>query len=367
MPTYLAPTLATTGEPDPMGKTSPWKNFIWIGTALAIAMPLSAWEPRGVAAAAAASAAAASAASAPKVAFSDQRLSNGLRVLISEDHTAPVCSVAVVYDVGSANERPGRTGFAHLFEHMMFKGSANVGSGEHFILIYNNGGTMNGTTNKDRTNYFETLPANQLELALFLESDRMRSLDITKANLDNQRNAVQEERRQGVDNQPYGKSSEIFDALAYEHFAYKHSTIGSMDDLNAATVDDVAAFFKMYYAPNNATLAIVGDVDSAKALALVKKYFESIPRQPAPPAVDHKEPEQTAERRQSVDDPLARVPRVTIGYHVPPGNTKDYYALDVLGSILSDGRSSRLYESVVRQKQLASGAFAGVYETRGPG
>ncbi len=151
-----------------MGKTSPWKNFIWIGTALAIAMPLSAWEPRGVAAAAAASAAAASAASAPKVAFSDQRLSNGLRVLISEDHTAPVCSVAVVYDVGSANERPGRTGFAHLFEHMMFKGSANVGSGEHFILIYNNGGTMNGTTNKDRTNYFETLPANQLELALFL-------------------------------------------------------------------------------------------------------------------------------------------------------------------------------------------------------
>src|SRR6266542_3373473 len=171
MPTYLA----SSEEQDPMG-TTPLKHLMWIGVALAVAFPLSILEPGPVPVAA----------EAPRVAFTDHRLANGLRVLIAEDHTAPVFSIAVVYDVGSANERPGRTGFAHLFEHMMFKGSANVGSGELFLLIFNNGGSMNGTTNKDRTSYFETLPANQLELALFLEADRMRSLDITQANLDNQ-------------------------------------------------------------------------------------------------------------------------------------------------------------------------------------
>ena len=182
-------------------------------------------------------------------------------MIISEDHSAPVFAIAVNYNVGSRDERKGRTGFAHLFEHMMFKGSANVGPGEHPHLVFTNGGTMNGTTNKDRTLYFEILPANQLDLALFLEADRMRSLDITKANLDNQRNAVQEERRLGVDNQPYGRTFEVRDELAYDNFAYKHSVIGSMADLNAATVDDVPSFFKTYYAPNNAVLSIVGDVD----------------------------------------------------------------------------------------------------------
>src|SRR5437773_2311493 len=169
---------------------------------------------------------------------------------------------------------------------MMFKGSENVGSGEHFVLIFNNGGNMNGTTNEDRTNYFEALPANQLDLALFLEADRMRSLAITKENLDNQRNAVQEERRLGVDNQPYGKSSDTLPRLAYQNFAYAHSVIGSMDDLSAATVEDVVSFFRMYYAPNNAVIAIVGDVDPATTLEKVKKYFGVIPRQPTPPAVD---------------------------------------------------------------------------------
>ena len=195
------------------------------------------------------------------VQFSDTRLSNGLRVIISEDHYAPIFAIAVSYAAGSKDERVGRTGFAHLFEHMMFKGSENVGSGEHFFLVFNYGGSMNGTTNTDRTLYYEILPKNQLDLGLFLEADRMKSLAITKENLDNQRNAVQEERRLRLDNQPYGKSQERFNEMAYDNFAYKHSVIGSMEDLNAATVDDVASFFKTYYAPNNAVLALVGDLD----------------------------------------------------------------------------------------------------------
>src|SRR3954471_6617699 len=163
------------------------------------------------------------------VTYKETKLKNGLRVITVEDHSAPVIALDITYNVGSRDERKGRTGFAHLFEHMMFKGSENVGTGEHFYLIFNNGGTMNGTTNEDRTTYFEALPANQLDLALFLEADRMKSLAITKANLDNQRNAVQEERRLGVDNQPYGKTFEALDELAYENFAYKHTTIGSME------------------------------------------------------------------------------------------------------------------------------------------
>src|SRR5205814_5444752 len=161
-------------------------------------------------------------------------LSNGRRLIVAEDHSAPVFSLAVVYNVGSRNERAGRTGFAHLFEHMMFKGSENVGPGEHFYTVFANGGTMNGTTNKERTLYFETMPANQLEAAMFLEADRMRSLAIVKENLDNQRNAVQEERRLRMDNRPYGRADEAMDEIAFDNFAYRHSVIGSMDDLNAA-------------------------------------------------------------------------------------------------------------------------------------
>src|SRR3954463_9998029 len=226
------------------------------------------------------------AAEKPAVSFTDTRLKNGLRVIVSEDHSAPTFSIAVTYNVGSADEKARRTGFAHLFEHMMFKGSENVGPGEHFTQIFNNGGNMNGTTNQDRTLYFETLPANQLELALFLESDRMKSLDINKANLDNQRNAVQEERRLGVDNQPYGQTYERIGEQAYDNPAYKHSVIGSMEDLNAASVDDVATFFKTSYAPNNAVLSLVGDFDTRKTTALIEKYFGGITRQPQPKRPD---------------------------------------------------------------------------------
>ena len=227
---------------------------------------------------------------------------------------------------------------------------------------------MNGTTNNDRTLYFETLPANQLELALFLEADRMRSLDITKANLDNQRQAVQEERRLRVDNQPYGQTFEKTGELAYDNFAYKHSIIGSMEDLNAASVDDVATFFKTYYAPNNAVLAIVGDLDTKKTMALVDEVLRpDSPRQPDPKRPDLTEPPHTAERRSTIDDPLARLARVDIAWIIPAAGSPDSDALDVLADILSNGRSSRLNQALVREKQLATTAAAGDPDTRGPG
>lgn len=304
---------------------------------------------------------------APTIRFTETTLTNGLRVIISEDRTAPVYSIVAHYNVGSRDERQGRTGFAHLFEHMMFKGSENVGPGEHFMLVFTNGGSMNGTTSKDRTLYYETLPSNQLDLGVFLEADRMRSLAITKENLDNQRNAVQEERRLGVDNQPYGRTFEALDALAYDNPAYEHSVIGSMTDLNAASVDDVASFFKTYYAPNNAVVAIVGDVDSKVALEKVRKAFESIPAQPAPPKVDMTEPKQAAERRQTIDDPLARLPRLDIVFKVPPRMTPDDSALQVLGTVLSSGRSSRLFQQIVREQQLAPNVQAGRDGAVGPG
>jgi zinc protease len=299
--------------------------------------------------------------------FTETTLANGLRVIISEDHAAPVYSIVVHYLVGSKDERKGRTGFAHLFEHMMFKGSENIGPGEHFMQVFINGGTMNGTTNKDRTLYFETLPSNQLDLGIFLEADRMKSLEITKENLDNQRNAVQEERRLGVDNQPYGRTFEAVDTLAYDNPAYEHSVIGSMEDLSAASVDDVASFFKTYYAPNNAVLAIVGDVDTKTTLEKVRKAFEPIPSQPPPPKVDLTEPKQAKERRQQLDDPLARLARLDIVYKVPPRLTADDDALQVLGTVLSSGRSSRLFQKIVREQQLAPNVSAGRDGAIGPG
>src|SRR5947207_5531948 len=273
----------------------------------------------------------------PKVEFTDTTLDNGLRVIIAPDHAAPVFAISLTYNTGSRNEKQGRTGFAHLFEHMMFEGSANVGKGEHMLLVQNYGGSMNGSTNNDQTNYFEELPKNQLDMALFLESDRMRALNITQENLDNQRNAVQEERRLRVDNQPYGKSEELLEEMAYDNFPYHHSVIGSMEDLNAASVEDVKAFFRIYYAPNHAVLVLVGDLEPKEALASVKKYFGDIPKQAAPPPVDGTEPEHTKERRQTIDDQLARLPQLQAAYNTPPSNTADYYALQGLAGVLFTG------------------------------
>jgi len=301
-----------------------------------------------------------------KIPIEQYTLKNGLRVVLSEDHAAPTVSLSITYDVGSRNELPGHTGFAHLFEHMMFQGSQNVGKGEHLILVRVNGGDVNGTTSDDSTNYYERVPANQLDMALFLESDRMRALRITQANLDNQRSTVQEERRLRMDNQPYGKTDEILENLTYDNFAYKHSTIGSMEDLNAASLDDVAQFFKIYYAPNNAVLTLVGDFKSAEARAKITKYFEDIPQQPAPPSVDMAEPPQTAERRTVAEDSFARLPRLDIVYKTVPTNTADFYALDMLGDILFGGPSSRLYQKLVKEKMVALQTAGGMDLRRGP-
>ncbi len=302
-----------------------------------------------------------------KIPIQQYTLKNGLRIVLSEDHSAPVYSICVTYDVGSRDEKPGHTGFAHLFEHMMFQGSENVGKGEHFILIDNNGGDMNGTTNEDRTNYFESLPSNQLDLALFLEADRMKSLAVTQANLDNQRNAVQEERRLRVDNQPYGKTSEAVGETAYDNFGYKHSTIGSMDDLNAASLDDVKGFFKSYYAPNNAVLALVGDFKTDEALAKIKEYFEDIPAQSAPTRPDMTEPPQTAERRKTVEDNFAQIARIDIDYKIPSYDSPDYMPLSVAMRILGSGQSSRLYQKLVKEKEQAANVFANAGSRRATG
>ncbi|HLY59436.1 MAG TPA: pitrilysin family protein [Terriglobia bacterium] len=303
----------------------------------------------------------------PALNLNDTKLENGLRVIIVVDHTAPIFGIDVAYNTGSRNERPGRTGFAHLFEHMMFEGSKNVGKGEHFILVMNNGGNMNGTTNNDRTTYFESLPKNQLDLALYLESDRMRALEITQSNLDNQRNAVQEERRLGIDNQPYGKAFLDIDNLAYDNFAYKHSTIGEMSDLNAANLQDVQDFFRVYYAPNNAVLTLVGDLDPAETMVKVNKYFGGLPAQTAPPAIDLSEPEHYGERSETIMDPLARAPMLAMAYHIPQGDAPDFYAIQVLEHVLGAGQSSRLYQHLVKDKQFATEVQVQADKRRGPG
>jgi zinc protease len=295
------------------------------------------------------------------------KLKNGLTLILSEDHNAPTYSIAVVYNVGSRDEKVGRTGFAHLFEHMMFQGSENAVKGEHSALISQNGGTDNGTTDSDRTLYFETMPSNQLDLGMFLEADRMGKLSINQANLDNQRNAVQEERRLRVDNQPYGKTFEAVDDLAFDTFAYKHSVIGSMDDLNAASLQDVQEFFKRYYAPNNATVAIVGDFHTEAALEKARKYFEGIPSQPAPPKPDISQPAQRAERRKQLEDAFAQFPRIDIVYRIPAGDSPDYYSLSVMSRILSSGQSSRLYQKLVKDTEVAANAGASTGQRPGPG
>jgi predicted Zn-dependent peptidase len=303
----------------------------------------------------------------PKVNFTETRLKNGLRVIVSPDRAAPVVSVAVAYNVGSRNERKGRTGFAHLFEHLMFKGSENVADGELAGLIENYGGSHNGQTDKDHTIYFEQVPSNQLDMVLFLEADRMRSPAITQENVDNQREAVKEERRLRVDNQPYGRTSETISELAFENFANAHSIIGSMADLDAASLADFTEFFKTYYAPNNAVLAIAGDVDEKTALDKVRKYFEGIPSGPPVPTLDTSEPPQKEERRTTVTDPLARLTLVDIAFKVPGGLSPDVDALSALSTVFGAGRSSRLYDSLVRQQQIAVQTYSGMQQGKGPG
>lgn len=302
----------------------------------------------------------------PPTPIEEITLANGLRVVLSPDRAIPVVSIAVYYDVGSRNEKAGRTGFAHLFEHMMFQGSENVPKAAHFQYIFNAGGTMNGTTSTERTNYFETLPSNYLPLAFWLESDRMRSLKVTQENLDNQRNAVQEEKRLRYDNQPYVNAFLRMNELIFTNPANAHSTIGSMEDLDAATIDDVQEFFRIYYAPNNAVLTVVGDFDNDEARALVEKYFGNIPAQPNPPAVDVSESEAVAIREETFHDPLAPAPAFVLGWKIPERRTPDFYALSLAGSLLFEGDSSRLYQKLVKGDESIVSIEGGVDERRGP-
>ena len=290
-------------------------------------------------------------------------LPNGLRVILSEDHRQPVVAVNIWYNVGSRNEREGRTGFAHLFEHMMFQGSANVPDTAHIAHVERVGGSMNGSTWLDRTNYFETMPSDRLELALWLESDRMALLlpALTQEKLDNQRSVVQNERRWRVDNQPYGDWDERLQALVYpQDHPYHHSVIGSMEDLDAATLDDVREFFRTYYAPNNAVLTLCGDFDPQRARELVERYFGDIPRGPEVPPlpgrteVEVPRPEPVAER---IEGDVA-LPRIYLAFRIPPFGGDEFYAGDVVAHLLAGGKSARLYRSLVREQRLAQSVVA---------
>lgn len=302
----------------------------------------------------------------PPLHIEEYKLENGLRVVLNHDDSVPVVAVAVYYNVGSRNEREDRTGFAHLFEHMMFQGSENVPKAGHFQFIMKAGGTMNGTTSSERTNYYETLPANQLPLALWLESDRMRSLAVTQENLDNQRDAVKEEKRLRYDNQPYGQIFDLINQMIYKNFTNAHSTIGSMDHLDAATVEDVQEFFRIYYAPNNAVLVISGAFETETAKELVNKYFGDIPAQALPPELDVSEPREVAETYQEYEDKLAPLPAFLIGWKIPPRRTKEFHALYLAGKILYDGDSSRLYQKLVKGEESVVQLFGFTDERRGP-
>ncbi|CAN5325424.1 pitrilysin family protein [soil metagenome] len=292
-------------------------------------------------------------------------LDNGLRVILNQDNAAPVVAIAVYYDVGSRNEREGRTGFAHLFEHMMFQGSENVKKAEHFQYVFNAGGSMNGTTNTERTNYFEALPANQLPLGLWLESDRMRSLAVTEENLTNQRNAVQEEKRLG-ENQPFGRVFDQLTPMIYKNFSNAHSVIGSMADLDAATVKDVQDFFRIYYAPNNAVLVISGAFEPKEAKELVNKYFATIPKQPKPAAIDVSEPSEIVDKYKEYEDKLAPFPAFILGWKIPQRRTPEFNALELAGKLINDGESSRLYQKLVKGEESVLQIQGGTDERRGP-
>lgn len=296
-----------------------------------------------------------------------ERLDNGLRVVMSPDRTVPTVAVAVYYDVGSRNEVRGRSGFAHLFEHMMFQGSENVGKGEHFQLVMNRGGSLNGTTSHDRTNYFQTLPSNELALGLWLEADRMRSLAVTEENFENQRQVVMEEWRQSYRNQPYAMSFLRINELAYgDYWPYAHSTIGDIQDLQNAPLSAVQEFFDTYYSPSNAVISIAGDFDPEEAMTLVRRYFGEIPAREVPPFEPGPLPPQTRERTETMQDPLAPRPAFHVAWHIPPNRETDHYALEMMGLVLGDGESSRLYQELVKEEEIAQQIFVGTDDRRGP-
>jgi zinc protease len=287
--------------------------------------------------------------------FREHALDNGLRVILHRDTSTPVVAVHVMYHVGSKDERPGRTGFAHLFEHMLFQGSEHVAKGEHFLHVQNAGGTANGSTSFDRTNYFETLPSNELDLGLWLESDRMGffASAITEEKLENQRGVVKNERRQVMENRPYGLAGETILHRAFpEGHPYAHHPIGSMEDLDAADVEDVREFFRTYYRPNNATLVLAGDIEHADALERVERWFGEIPAGDEPPRQEVPELEAREEVRATLEDRV-QVPKVYLVYHAPSFRDPDFEVTDVVAEVLAGGKSSRLHRELVYRQQLA--------------
>jgi zinc protease len=294
----------------------------------------------------------------PKVLFSESRLPNGLRLIISEDHVAPVAAVNLWYNVGSKHEVPGKTGFAHLFEHVMFQGSAHVGKTEHMALVQAAGGTMNGTTWLDRTNYFETMPSHQLAIALWLEADRMGTLleALSQENLDNQRAVVKNEKRWSYDNRPYGSWTEkMLGSIFPAGHPYHHPTIGSMEDLDAASLEDVKAFFRLHYAPNNAVLSVVGDVDPEQVHQLVERFFGNIPANPNLPAAlpDMSLPASIGGEIREVVPDRVPLPRIHFGFRGPLFGDPRLDALDLAGQILVGGKGSRLNRRLVRDERIA--------------
>ncbi len=290
----------------------------------------------------------------PKLNYTTHTLANGLRVIFLEDHDTPVVNLQVWYHVGSKDEKPGRTGFAHLFEHLMFKGSAHVPAEEHSRIIESVGGFDNAETRDDTTNFYETFPSNYLERVLWLEADRMGSLNVDDANFKSEREVVKEERRLRIENQPYGYIEEDLRAAAFTVHAYHHTAIGSMEDLNKATIEDVRDFFSTFYKPNNATLVVVGDFNSEQALAWTKKYFDGIPASAKPiPRLNVPEPAQIAERDVTKAYSNTPLPAVVIGYKIPAKYAPDSYPIDLASNILADGESSRLYQALVYKQQIA--------------
>jgi len=301
----------------------------------------------------------------PKLEFTTHKLSNGLDVILLEDHAVPVINLQVWYHVGGKDEPPGHSGFAHLFEHLMFKGSAHVGPEEHSRIIESVGGFDNASTYDDYTNFFETFPSNYLERVLWLEADRMGSLNVDEANFKAEREVVKEELRVRVENQPYGYLEQDLRAAAFTIHGYHHTAIGSKEDLDRATLEDVRNFFNTFYKPNNATLIIVGDFNSAEALAWSRKYFEGIPPSEKPiPRIDNPEPPQTQERVVKKSYTNTPLPAVVIGYKIPARYAPDAYPLDLASNILAGGESSRFYQALVYKEQIAvqSGGFGNFTE-----
>ena len=312
---------------------------------------------------------------APSFEIVRHKLDNGLRVILSPDTSAPVVGIGVLYDVGFRSEPEGRTGFAHLFEHLMFQGSVNLEKLEHFRYVESSGGTFNGSTHLDYTNYFETLPANALERGLFLEADRMRGPRITEENLANQLDVVKNEIRVNVLNSPYGGFPWIYlPALLFDTFPNSHNGYGGFEDLESATTDDAKDFFKRYYPPSNAVLAVTGDLDVDETLALIEKHFGDIRKRSAPRRPSFAEPALTAERRGTHNDPHAPIPAVAIGYRVPDPvrQLNDMLAVSLLAEILSDGDASRLQRRLVQQDRLVTeieaygGQFGDPFDERDP-